>query len=69
VLGSNSFTGHHICESLSGKFHILKTIRTGTSVDLTGIANNAKLVVLNFLNVSMSTSSNFLINLILEILK
>ena len=36
---------------------------SGTSVDLTGIDNNAKLVVLNFLNVSMSTSSNFLINL------
>lgn len=36
---------------------------SGTSVDLTGIANNAKLVVLNFFNVSMSTDSNFLINL------
>lgn len=36
---------------------------SGTSVDLTGIANNAKLVVLHFDNVSMSTTSNFLINL------
>lgn len=46
VLGSNSFTGHHLCERLSDEYHILKTTRTGISADLKFDAVNDNIEVL-----------------------